>query len=44
MVIFVPEQTVALPATVPPIDIGLTVTVAIVLFTELHAPLFITAL
>ena len=44
MVIFVPAQTGALPATVPPIDIGLTVTVAIVLFAELQVLFVTTAL
>ena len=40
----VPVQTVALPATVPPTDIGPTVTVAIALLAELHGPLVSTAL
>jgi len=40
----VPEQTVALPATVPPSDVVLTVIVAIVLFIELHVLFAITAL
>jgi len=40
----VPEQTVALPATVPPSDVVLTIIVAIVLFIELHVPFSITAL
>ena len=39
-----PVQTVAPPETVPPTDAGLTVTVTVVLFAELHAPLVSTAL
>ena len=39
-----PVQTIVLPAIVPPTDIGLTVTVAIALFAELHEPLVSTAL
>jgi hypothetical protein len=42
-VLLVPEQTVALPATVPPTDIGLTVIVASVEFEEEHTPLVTTA-
>ena len=41
--LLVPEQTVALPATVPPTDIGLTVIVASVEFDKEHTPLVITA-
>jgi hypothetical protein len=44
MVELVPEQTVALPATVPPSDVVLTVIVAIELFIELHVLFPITAL
>ena len=38
-VLFVPVQTVALPATVPPTEAGLIVTIAVVLGTTEHAPL-----
>ena len=41
---FVPVQTVELPATNPPTDVGDTVTVAVALFAALHEPLVITAL
>ena len=44
MVELVPVQTVALPAMVPPTDVGLTVTVAIALFAALHGLLVSTAL
>ena len=44
MVEFVPVQTVALPAMVPPTEAGETVTVAIALFAELHTLFVITAL
>jgi len=40
----VPVQTVALPAMVPPTDVGLTVTVAVVEFADVQTPLVITAL
>ena len=40
----VPVQTVVLPATIPPIDNGLTVTVATALLVALQAPLVSTAL
>jgi len=43
VVLLVPEQTVALPATVPPTDIGLTVTVTSVEFEDEHTPLVTTA-
>jgi hypothetical protein len=39
----VPEQTVVLPATVPPTDAGSTVTVASAEFAEEHTPDVITA-
>ena len=39
-----PVQTVALPAMVPPTDVGLTVTVAVALLAAEQAPLVITAL
>ena len=41
---FVPVQTVALPATVPPTDTGLTVIVAVALFAAEQDPLVTTAL
>ena len=41
---FVPVQTVALPAIVPPTDAGLTVTVAVALFAAAQDPLVTTAL
>ena len=41
---FVPEHTVALPAMVPPADIGFTVTVAVAEFVAEQTPLVITAL
>jgi len=41
---FVPVQTVALPAIVPPTDAGETVTVAETLFAAAQTPLVITAL
>ena len=44
MVEFVPVQTVALPAIVPPTEAGETVTVAIALFAELQVLLVTTAL
>ena len=44
MVAFVPVQTVALPAIVPPTEAGETVTVAVELFAELHTLFVITAL
>ena len=40
----VPVQTVALPAMVPPTDVGLTATVAVALLAAAQAPLVITAL
>jgi hypothetical protein len=43
-VLFVPEQTVALPAKLPPTDNGLTSIVAMLLFARAHEPLVITAL
>jgi hypothetical protein len=43
VVLFVPEQTVALPAIVPPAETGLTVTVASAEFAEEHTPLVTTA-
>jgi hypothetical protein len=43
VVLFVPEQTVVLPATVPPTETGLTVIVASGEFAEEHTPLVITA-
>ena len=43
MVELVPLQIVVLPATVPPTDTGLTITVAIALLADEHAPLVITA-
>ena len=39
----VPVQTVALPAIVPPADVGLTVTVAVVEFDAAQGPLVTTA-
>ena len=44
VVLFVPVQTVAPPATVPPTDVGDTVTVAVAEFADEHAPLVTTAL
>ena len=44
VVAFVPVQTDALPAIVPPTEVGETVTVAIALFAELHGLLVSTAL
>ena len=41
---FVPVQTVALPAIVPPTDTGETVMVAVALFAAAQTPLVITAL
>ena len=41
---FAPVQTVALPATDPPTEIGETVTVAEALFAAAQAPLLSTAL
>ena len=41
---FVPVHTVAPPAIVPPTDVGETVTVAVALFVDEHAPLVIIAL
>jgi len=41
---FIPVQTVAPPAIVPPTDAGETVTVAEALFAAAQAPLVITAL
>ena len=43
-VLFVPEQTLALPAIVPPTDAGKTVTVAVVLYAAAHEPFVTTAL
>ena len=44
MVEFVPAQTVALPAIVPPTELGETVIVAEELFAEVQALFVITAL
>ena len=44
VVLFVPVQTVALPAIVPPTDAGETVIVADPLLVEEQAPLVTTAL
>ncbi len=41
---FVPVQTVAAPAMLPPTDVGLTVIVAVAEFAAVHAPLVTTAL
>ena len=41
---FMPVQTVVLPATVPPMEAGDTLMVAVVLLTAGHAPLLTTAL
>ena len=41
---FVPVQTVADPATVPPTEAGDTVIVAVAEFADEHAPLVTTAL
>jgi hypothetical protein len=41
---FVPEQTVVLPAIVPPTEAGETVIAAVVLLTAGHAPLLTMAL
>jgi len=41
---FVPVQTVAVPAIVPPTEAGVTVTVAVALFAAAQAPLVMTAL
>jgi len=41
---FVPVQTVAEPAIVPPTDAGETVMVAVALFAAAQAPLVMTAL
>ena len=41
---FVPEQTVALPAIVPPAETGSTVTVAVAELVSAQVPLFTTAL
>jgi hypothetical protein len=43
VVLLVPEQTVALPATVPPTEAGSTVTVASAELAEEHTPDVITA-
>jgi hypothetical protein len=43
VVLLVPEQTVALPATVPPTEIGFTVIVASVEFVDEQTPLVTTA-
>jgi hypothetical protein len=44
VVLFVPEQTVAAPLTVPATDTGFTVMVALALVAALHTPLVTTAL
>jgi hypothetical protein len=44
IVLFVPEQTVAAPLTVPATDVAFTVMVALVLVAALHTPLVTTAL
>lgn len=43
MVLLVPEHTAALPAILPPTDVGLTVTVIYDELASAHAPLFTTA-
>ena len=44
VVLFVPEQTVAAPLTVPATDVGFTVTVALAVLAAAHTPLVTTAL
>jgi hypothetical protein len=44
VVLFVPEQTVAAPLTVPATDTGFTVMVALALLTAAQTPLVTTAL
>jgi hypothetical protein len=44
VVLFVPEQTVALPEMVPATEVGSTVIVAAAVVAEEHTPLVTTAL
>ena len=44
VVVFVPVQTVVLPAMDPPIGLGVTVIATVALLASAHAPLVTTAL